>query len=215
MFLADLLSPTWMVYPLEAILSNMMEVVQIRGNEPKLTKRRCVTMKSNLRRIGIIRLSLLFWAFIATGGSAFGQVKSQPFTLTISSDQPAVTAGSDIFIRITQRNISSSIVDCSSWDVDSTDLSFNYDVRNEAGILMKQREGMANRPGSQKSCSLQPGGALSHNIWISWLYNLRILVSIPFECLDILITPLQRKLLQMLSSLPCSRRNESDMRFLG
>jgi hypothetical protein len=130
-------------------------------------------MKNNLRRIGMIELSLFFWAVMATSGSAFGQVQSQPFTLTISSDQPAVAAGSDVFIRITQRNTSSSVVDCSSWEVDSTDLSFNYDVRNEAGKKLKQREGMANGPGSQKSCSLQPGGALSHNIWISWLYNLR------------------------------------------
>jgi hypothetical protein len=130
-------------------------------------------MQSNLRRIGMVELSLLLCAVTAASGSAFGQVQSQPFTLTISSDQPAVTAGSDIFIRITQRNTSSSVVDCSSWVVDSTDLSFNYDVRNEAGMQLKQRDGMANRPGSQKSCSLQPSGALSQNIWISWLYNLR------------------------------------------
>jgi hypothetical protein len=131
-------------------------------------------MKSKLRRIGMIELNLLSWAVMATSGSAFGQVQSQPFTLTISSDQPAVTAGSDIFIRITQRNTSSTVVECSSWEVDSTDLSFNYDVRNGAGIQLKQREGMANRPGSQKSCSLQPSGTLSHNTWISWLYDLKI-----------------------------------------
>ena len=130
-------------------------------------------MKSNLRKLGMIGLSLLFWAAMATGGSALGQVQSQPFSLTISSDQPTITAGSEVFIRITQRNTLSSVVDCSSWEVDSTDLSFNYDVRNEAGVPLKQREGMANRPGSQKSCSLQPGGAISHNTWISWLYNLR------------------------------------------
>jgi hypothetical protein len=120
-----------------------------------------------------IELSILFWIGMATSGLAFGQVHPQPFTLQISSDNTEVKAGSEIFIRVTEQNISSGVVDCSSWEVDSTDLSFNYEVRNGAGRPLKQREGVFNHPGSHKSCSLQPGEAVSHECWISWLYDLK------------------------------------------
>lgn len=113
-------------------------------------------------------MALLSGASYTTGG----QGRSGPFTITIRGDGAPNKAGSDIYISITQSNISGQAVSCASFDVNSTNLNYKYDVRDQNGNEVKQRADAWAYPGHARDCSLQPGERFSGKYLISWLCDL-------------------------------------------
>lgn len=100
--------------------------------------------------------------------SPLAQTQAEPFLLSIRSPEP-VKAGSRIYIEITQKNQSRGSVDCSMMDMDyAVDLSMTYEVRDENGIKMKQREPSV---GEFKSCKLAPGESLTRRQMISDIFD--------------------------------------------
>jgi hypothetical protein len=58
-------------------------------------------------------------------------VSSPSFTLTLSGMSPTYRVGSEIWIRIVQKNITSHTIDSSGTYGGGVDLAFHYDVRDE------------------------------------------------------------------------------------
>lgn len=126
----------------------------------------------NLNRITAM-VSLAVMALLSGASyTAGGQSGSVPFTITIRGDGNPHKVGSDIYLSITQNNISGQAISCASFDVNSTNLTYKYEVRDQNGNEVKQRANAWAYPGHARDCFLQPGEKISGKYLISWLCDL-------------------------------------------
>jgi hypothetical protein len=99
---------------------------------------------------------------------SLAQTQPAPFSLSIRSPEP-VKIGSRIYIEITQKNLSRGSVDCFMMDMEyAIDMSMIYEVKDENGIKMKQREPSV---GAFKACELAAGESLSRRQMISDIFD--------------------------------------------
>jgi len=108
----------------------------------------------------------------ALAASSFGQAGQQPFALAVSAGE-VYKAGSNIYVTITQTNTSDHPMMCGAYVVGSSNLSFDYLIKDENGNKLPIRPGVYQMPGSYQTCGeLAPGERTSAEYWISWLYDL-------------------------------------------
>ncbi len=93
--------------------------------------------------------------------------------IVISAPQSTVKVGSDVYIKIQMTNISSHLVDCSSYIVSGTDRRFRVDVRDANGNSRKKENIHPEiMPGSFAACTLDPGQSVTRDDRISWANDL-------------------------------------------
>ena len=104
--------------------------------------------------------------------SASGQTVKPPYSITISASEPTVVAGSDVYIRIKLTNISDKVVDCSDGYEGDSNVSYQYDVRDENGRSIRKPDIHPElMPGDLKMCSFGPGKTHESSVLVSWLYD--------------------------------------------
>jgi hypothetical protein len=111
----------------------------------------------------LISLSLLTAA-------AFCQTTEPPFQLKIRAVEKQIKSGQDIYIRVTEVNTSSGVVDCSSYDLGNSNMSALYDIRDATGHPVPERDMTLPYPGSFHKCTLESGGTTEVDYLLSWLY---------------------------------------------
>lgn len=123
-----------------------------------------------------MRLTTTLMAFGISCGMLVAQDagnSADPFTITISVDQPRIKAGSEAWITVKMTNTSDHEVDCTAMLVNGVDRRFHYDVEDESGKPMRKQDlHPENYPGSVQMCTLEPGHSVSHQTRISWLDDL-------------------------------------------
>jgi hypothetical protein len=72
---------------------------------------------------------LLVIIFTAVPQTSPAQTPKVPFSITISTDNPEVRAGADVFIKIKMTNHSNHAVDCTRAPSNGSDRAYEYDVR--------------------------------------------------------------------------------------
>jgi hypothetical protein len=50
-------------------------------------------------------------------------------------------------------------------------IRYTYDIRDQDGHVLKEREGFYNHPGSFERCELEPHKSISHEYLLSWLFD--------------------------------------------
>jgi hypothetical protein len=109
------------------------------------------------------------WSLISVMGLA---QSSAPFTLDLSANRAPYKAGAKVYVGVVQTNTSDHIVDCSTWSVGSSDLTFDYSIVDETGASLKQRVDAKTAPGSFSVCQLDAGKSQDGEYLLSWLYDL-------------------------------------------
>lgn len=111
-------------------------------------------------------------ALLIAHGETLAQVGAKPFTLKIAPDSTPYHAGHNVFIHIEEKNISDHSITCDSWATASTDLGFQYLIKNSSGKLLTPRAGAGKGDVTYEFCDIAPGQEISGEYLISWLYNL-------------------------------------------
>jgi hypothetical protein len=107
------------------------------------------------------------------GGSAISaQTTADPFTLKLATVGSQYEAGAKVWVEITQTNTSDRNISCSSWWVGSSNLTYEYDIRDGDGKALEERAHAATAPGSFSTCELQSGQTQDGHYLLSWLYDL-------------------------------------------
>lgn len=119
-----------------------------------------------------IRTIATFICAISMAHTAIAQAKRTPFELVISTDNPTVTAGSDVYILETMKNTSDKPISCTDSYEGNLDASFDYDVHGKDGKSIRRPDvNPKDFPGNTSFCTLDPGESTSGHLWISWLYD--------------------------------------------
>lgn len=119
--------------------------------------------------IELILLGLTSMAFTTEPGLP----TQPPFSLTLSTEKPSLKAGEEVWVKIQMTNTSKHNVNCTSTDVGPVNLSYQFDIRDKAGKAAKKLIAHPELiPGHFRLCSLEPGGTVSSDNHISWLYDL-------------------------------------------
>jgi|ERR1035437_10059230 hypothetical protein len=104
--------------------------------------------------------------------AAYTQAAQQPFTITISADEPTVNAGSDVYINIKQTNTADHVVNCGGMNSNGMDRSYVYYVLDENGkSIEKPGEHHEFRGASPTFCNLATGESVAHDVILSRLYD--------------------------------------------
>lgn len=125
-----------------------------------------------------LRVLLLIFLIFAAPVFALGQAIEQPFTLAIKASKPMETAGSQVFVWVKMTNISDHAIDCTESETDGTLTSYGYDVRDEGGSPIDQRDKSLrySSPGHTgkrwDKCSLEPGKSKDIELIVSLRYDL-------------------------------------------
>jgi hypothetical protein len=110
---------------------------------------------------------------LASISVATAQTAKDPFSITISTASPTVTAGSHVYVRVKLTNMSDQTVDCTSAYTNGLDQGLHYDVRNEDEKSVLKPDIQPDRyPMSLQSCSLEAGESKEHQTLLNWLYDL-------------------------------------------
>lgn len=88
-----------------------------------------------MMRACVMSIGFLAWTLFTA--SAMAQNTNHPFTLTIESEHKSYPLGTPVWVRITQTNTQSTPVDCTVWSVDSSDLSYHYEITDPCGKQLK------------------------------------------------------------------------------
>ena len=121
------------------------------------------------------RALLIIGGIVAASCAGFGQTGKGLYTLTLSTDQPTVIAGSQVIIKITQTNTSDHAIGCASADSNGFQIAFRHEVLDEDGKSVKiPGEHHEFRDFSWRGpCNLAPGESTSRDSRITALYDLR------------------------------------------
>jgi len=124
-----------------------------------------------MKKLGAL---FLICAACAYSGSIFGQTTNGAFSISLSTDKPTVTTGSNVDIRIKLTNTSDHVVDCATAYVGGFDRRYLYDVLDENGkSVLKPGIDPERYPGGYQFCDLDPGTSTGNRgSRISWLYDL-------------------------------------------
>ena len=116
---------------------------------------------------------VLISAMAAFGGN---QAAKAPFTIEISTDRPAVKAGSEVSIKVHLTNTSKRVLDCSGTISNMTGVDPNYvfEVRDDANravpLRVYEHPGLAT--GQPISRSLKPGESFTDEQEVSRLIDM-------------------------------------------
>lgn len=97
-------------------------------------------------------------------GIAFAQSSQKPFSIALSSDQPVVKAGWDVWVRIKMTNTSSGSVDCSTASSNGLDLRYSFEISDSSGNKIdkvRSSHPELEGTGSFRLCTLAPGQSTS------------------------------------------------------
>jgi hypothetical protein len=70
---------------------------------------------------------------------AYSQTSQQPFTITVSTDEPEVKSGDPVYIDVVMKNTSDHDVECTGHGVNALDRNYRYEVIDEQGPVPKIR----------------------------------------------------------------------------
>jgi len=122
-----------------------------------------------------MKTSALFLIYMASVffNAAYAQTAKEPFSISISTASPTVSAGSHVYVRVKITNTSDQTVDCTSAYTNGLDQGLRYDVRDEdEKSVMKPDIQPERYPMSLQSCSLEAGESKEHQTLLNWLYDL-------------------------------------------
>jgi hypothetical protein len=111
------------------------------------------------------------WVLVLCAVPLMGQAVSEPFRLTITPESQTYRAGGQVVIRLIEENVSSRPISCTAWIVSATDENFRYELWDSAGKVLAPQS-YIRESGSIKSCQLQPGRKLPHELLLSEKYDL-------------------------------------------
>ncbi len=123
-----------------------------------------------------IRMLLTFVLISATVAFAGNQAAKAPFTIELSTDQPAVKAGSEVSIKVHLTNTSKRVLDCSGTISNLTGVDPNYvfEVRDEgnSAVPLRVYEHPELATGQPVSRSLKPGESFTDEQEVSRLIDM-------------------------------------------
>jgi len=121
---------------------------------------------------------LLAIMMLGAAGIAYTQTAQPPFTLTIKANKTIEIAGAQVFVWVKMTNTSDHNIDCTEEEMDGTLVSYNYDVRDEAGnpVDLRDKSLPYSSPGHTgkhwDKCSLDPGKSKDIELIVSFRYDL-------------------------------------------
>jgi hypothetical protein len=131
-------------------------------------------MKASKQKKHVIQARLVSLLVLGFIGSMYGQSASPSYSLTIQEQEKPAFAGSEVYIFITQTNLSTRNVECNSLRIASTDLSLKYDVKREDGTPLEERANAIDYAHDLSECELRPGESVTRRYLLSWLFDLSV-----------------------------------------
>lgn len=121
-----------------------------------------------------LRALFAICAAITTVAAVPGQTVKPIFSVTISSDNTTVPAGSLVYIMAKLTNISDRVINCSHHDWMGLNASYDYSVLDESGKSVKKPDLHPEWPKSgswRGPCTFKPGETLNDGISLTYSYD--------------------------------------------
>lgn len=120
----------------------------------------------------MIRAAIMSVVLAGSATVSLAQASQALFTLAIAAGKADLPVGTDVFVRVTETNISDHVLERTWTDVNGTNMNYHFEITDAQGRHLARLKGTRGLPGSSRRLQLSPGVSHSTDNYLSWLYDL-------------------------------------------
>jgi hypothetical protein len=157
-------------------LSASIDPMAERKAETESRQRTAETTQREAESSSVKRKCALILTTAVLSGACTAQSPSMqaPAKLSLVADLGPFKVAAPIFIRVTETNTSSEILNCTGRYVNGVDLTYTFTVWDSDGHLLQPRSDASDYPSNVRKCVLKPGAVHSNEQLVSWLYDMSV-----------------------------------------